>query len=195
MFDDERSLADVTPETAPAAEPVDVSEPVPAPEDFDMRQWLAGVRPTRRAIKLYPNAHLIAEMDRVVEEIDAAPADANVDDLIDEFESLRAQHQDGVWFVAEKRSDEWVEAERKRLIKALNLDADNEDDVLRLVYEITAAQIVSPRITGAELAELAKANEGEAIKLYSLVKAVNTQLSEQAGVLKRDFSSRRSVRR
>lgn len=187
----ERSLADV--DTS-----VDVS-PAVTPQNFDLEQWVAGVRPTRRSVKLYPNAHLVARMDELADRIDNTPDGAEVDALIDEFDQLRKQFRDGVWFTVEKRSTEWVAALRKRVAKANGIKLDDDGDAEGTDANITlslhqlAEQIVSPAgVTYEQLRAMLDANEGELNKLALTMQTVQSQLAQSAGVLDRDFSARRS---
>lgn len=198
MFEDEVSLGDAP--MVSDVEGVDVS-PSPVPESFDMAEWLAGVRPTRRAVRLFPNAHLVAELDKLADEIDSMPADADVDPLIDRFEALRQQYNDGVWFTVEKRSTEWLRAFRARVAEAEGLDLKASDlearaaAEIRVGHAVAAACIVEPKMTADQFAALSEANEGEAAKLVNLVNIVNDKLAESSEVLTRDFSRRRSVSR
>lgn len=190
---DERSLADV--DTS-----VDVS-PTVTPANFDIDAWAAGVHPTRRSVKLYPNAHLVARLDELSDRIDSTPEGENVDDLIDEFDALRTQFRDGIWFTVEKRSSEWVEAHRKAATKRLGIKLDNdgdptEADNITLVLHQIVDQLVAPAgVTYDHLRTMLSANEGELNKLVVTLNAVQRQLAENAGVLDRDFSARRSPSR
>lgn len=166
----------------------------PTPENFDMDAWLQGVRPTRRSVKLYPKAHLIARMEELAVEIQDAPEDANVDDKIDEFDALKAQFNEGVWFTVEKRTQEWVEKFRKDVRKRLNLKPDKEEDLAVVVSYQLVEQIIEPAgITFNQLRALRAANEGEFNKLVAAMTLCNEQLAEKASVLDADFSARRSA--
>lgn len=187
----ERSLAD-------AATSVDVS-PAVTPATFNFDDWVAGVRPTRRKIKLFPQAHLVARLDELAEAIDATPEGEDVDPLIDEFEAVRKQFRDGVWFTVEKRSSESVLANRKALAKRLGIkldedgDAANTDDSIVLVLHQLANQIVEPAgVTYEHLRAMLTANEGEVNKLVRTLEDVQYKLAENAFVVDRDFSERRS---
>lgn len=184
----ERSLAD-----APAV------APEVTPEDFDIEAWISGVRPTRRAVKLHPNAHLLARMDEIADEIDSTPEGEDVDGLIDEFEDLKRQFEDGVWFTVEKRSTEWVKQFRKRTAQALGVSltkgnqAALESAAVTVGLAQVAAQTVSPAVTLEQLSRMYEVNQGEVNKLVSLVKHVNEDLAEDQAVMTRDFSRRRSA--
>lgn len=182
---DERSLADV---------PDVDSSPEVTPENFDLDGWLAGIRPTRRSVKLHAEGHLIARLEELAERIDAAPEGVDVDELIAEFERVRDQFNTGVWFTVEKRSSEWSKRFRKDLSKRHNLKPDdNEGDNIIATLHQLAEQIVTPTgITYQHLRDMLDANEGELNKLILTMTNANTQLAESAGVLTRDFSERRS---
>lgn len=192
MSNEERSLGDVLPESQ-EVKSVDTTV-TPVPEDFDIDAWLSGVRPTRRSVKLYPQAHLVARLEQIAVEIDETPDGVNVDDLIDEFEQVKSQFREGVWFTVEARSQEWLDKIRKDLTKRLNLDPKKDSDVMIINLHILAEQIVSPAgWTYNRLKQLKAASEGEMAKLMDTCNKANSNLAESAGVLDRDFSVRRSV--
>ncbi len=171
------------------------------PEDFDFPAWLEGVRPTRRGVRLYSRADVIARLEQVADEIDAAPEGAAVNALIDEAEALQDTWRAGVvWVVVEKRSTEWLDDFRERGAKRLGvtLDGDGECDdkakAQRLMFEQIAAQIVEPEgFTADHLERLYQANEGEVAKLMNVTRRVNSDLAESSSVVTRDFSQRRST--
>lgn len=189
---DERSLAGDVPT-------VDVTPPV-TPQDFDFAAFLAGVRPTRRAVQLFPHAHLIAELEQLAARIEHAEDGAETDLLIDRFDDLKAQFRTGVWFVVEKRSQEWVKKFRDDTESQLGIkrDADGElasADLTRVILRQAAAQIITPTgVSGEQLERMAELNEGEASKLVAAVTLVNDLLAESSKVLTRDFSRRRSAK-
>lgn len=157
-------------------------------DDFDFGSWLAGVRPTRRAVQLYARGDLVARLDELEGRIDAA-TDDEVDELLEEFERLRAEFRDGRWFIVEARSPEWVEEYRKRATgKGKLSDAGR----IRIVVGQLAEQIVQPQVSAEQLAVLYDRNPGELNKLVVAMTFANNQVAETAGSLTRDFSSRRS---
>lgn len=176
---------------------VDVSPDV-TPEDFDMNEWVAGVRPTRRSVRLFPNAHLIARMEDIARDIEAAAEDSNVDDLIDAYEQAKTDFLNGVTFTLEKRSSEWIENFRAELKARLKLKIDQDDssekDVMTALLHQLAEQIVTPSgVTPENLRSLYEANEGELNKLIVAMTTVNASLAQSAKVLDLDFSQRRST--
>lgn len=176
----------------------------PTPEDFDLAEFIAGVRPTRRAVQIFPQAHLIAQLEQIAAQIEAAPEDADVDDLIDQFEQVKAGFEAGIWFEIEKRSSEWVTKFDNDLVKQLGLVKKppgggqkpqlSVDDNAKVTLHRLAAQIVQPPGMTYELVKsLAEHNEGEVAKLMVCMTSANNELAESAEVLTRDFSSRRST--
>lgn len=186
------------PEAAPVAYP-DLS-PETTPQDFDFGAFLGGVRPTRRGVRLYPHAHLVARMEELADQIDRAPESENVDHLIDAFEAAKAEFHEGVWFVVEKRSSEWIEKFRADLKARLRLKVDQDDpskdDVMTALLHQLVAQIVTPAgVTVEGLRSLFETNEGELNKLLVAMQMVNQSLAEKASVIGVDFSQRRSTNR
>lgn len=198
---EERALADMPTDRSRAesvVDSVDVS-PTVTLENFDLDRWVEGIRPTRRKIKLYPNAHLIGQLEEIANRIDSAPDEEDVDDLVEQFDRIRAQFRDGVWFTIEKRSSESVLAARKATAKRVGIKLDddgnstNQDDTITLMLHQLVEQIVEPTgITYEHLRAMIDANEGEVNKLVLTLDVVQKRLAEEAGVLDRDFSERLS---
>lgn len=171
------------------------------PEDFDFPAWLEGVRPTRRGVRLYSRADVIARLEQVADEIDALPEDADVSGLVAEAEALQKTWREGVvWVEVEKRSTEWLDAFREEGAKRLgvtlndNGECDDKAKAQRLMFEQIAAQIVEPEgFTADHLERLYHANEGELAKLMAATRRVNNELAEHTSVVTRDFSQRRST--
>ena len=178
----------------------DVSEPLAA-EDLDFAAFTRGVRPTRRAVRIYPRGDLIGVMESIVDAIDQA-GDGDVDHLIDEYESARdLYHSTSMLVVVEARSSEWVA--QFRTVRAEQMgatvdwsDSDDADTkVVRhaILTEQLAAQIVTPQaVTADDLQFLIEQAEGEAGKLFAAMALANGQQSTAAKVLTLDFSQRRS---
>lgn len=186
---DERSLADV-------AEVLDTSRDLPAPAGFDLDAWLAGVRPTRRSVRLFASAHLVAEMEQIAGRVDALPDGPEVDALIERFEAMQAEIRDGVWWTVEKRSSEWITKTRADAAKRYGLDEDTDEGRTALLLHQLAAQIVTPEgVTYAHLRGLLDSNEGELNKLIVAMTMANNQIAEAAKVVGLDFSSRHSGRK
>lgn len=204
MSSDDRSLAD---DLTPAIdEAVDVTPGVDA-EDFDFEAFLSGVRPTRRAVKVYARADLVAQMEEVAGGYrDDLPAQAKkkvlaeVTRLRDEFEAS------GRWFVAEARSSEWVEKFREDATKKAGdtgpLDAEQDDLTEaqksareKVTLMQTAAQVVSPSgVTVDGLERLGDIAPAELNKIIAAVTFANRQSAGSAQVLTRDFSQGHSAK-
>lgn len=189
---DERTLGEAS--LADAVTGVDVSVP-PTPENFDLADWVAGIRPTRRAVKLYPYRHLVSDLEQLADRIESTPDGPEVDAMIDRFDALRAKAEQSVWFVIEKRSRDWIERFRRDVAKRHGLNPKtSEDDALTVHLHQMAEQIIQPAgVTAEMLQAMVEANEGEVFKLQQTLQAVNDQLAESAEVLTRDFSDRRSA--
>lgn len=201
-------LAGGVPENAETPESLNTSvdtSPTITPQDFQWADFLAGVHPTRRGVRLYPQAQLVARMEYLADRIEALPDGPEVDQLIDEFEQTKAAFKEGVWFEVEKRSSEWVKKFRTDLAAKLDLnlgteekdfaDADPQHSMTAVLHQL-AAQIVTPANTTYEdLHRLYEANEGELNKLIVTMGFTNEALAERAKVLDVDFSQRRSTNR
>ena len=194
---EERSLGD-----GPASAVVADVTPEQTPEGFDFGAFLDGVRPTRRSVKVFPKGHLIGRMEEIAYEIDQAPDDADVDGLIDEYEALKADFNEGIWFTFEQRSKEWETKFRADTAKSLKVALDDEgnpvdeDDLLEVIHRQLAAQIVAPEgVTVDGLRRIAEASPNEYGKLCVAMRFANDSLAEKSQVLTRDFSRRRSTSR
>ena len=184
----ETSLADLT---------VDTTPPRPAPADFNLQAFIRGVRPTRRSVKLYPQADLVGQLEKLADRIEQLPDGPEVDALIDQAIQLQEIfHAGGVWWTVEKRSSEWVKNHREKTAAALGLaSTETERAKMQLMLHQLAAQIVEPAgVTAEDLHALYEANEGEVSKLIVALTMVNEQVAEAAKVVSLDFSQRRSGR-
>ena len=174
----------------------DASAPLPSPEDFDIAGWLSGVRPTRRAVKLYARADVLARMEEISGTVADLPDD-EIDDLLAEFEQLREAFEASArWFVVEARSPEWVEDYQRTAKQAMGIKKDpGERQKVAILLGQLAEQIVTPEgVEVAHLERLHEVNAGELNKLVVAMTMANGQVAESAKVLTLDFSSRRSVR-
>ena len=170
--------------------------PLPAPEDFDVASWLGGVRPTRRAVRLYGRADVLGRMEEIAGMVEL------VDDpgeLLDEFDALKdAFEASSRWFVVEARSAEWVEDFRRVARQRYGLgkrDTITERHQVAILLAQLAEQIVSPTgVTPEHLERLHETNAGELNKLVVAMTMANEHVAESAKVLALDFSSRRAVR-
>ena len=176
---------------------VDIFE-APTVTDFDFQSWLEGVRPTRRAVRLYARADLIGRMEEVAGE--AADAEKLGDSdalagLVDEMETLRETFDASArWFVVEARSPEWVDDFHRIRARDMGIKKGEpgERQKQQILLEQLAEQIVTPTgVTAEALAVMLDRAAGEVNKLIVAMTFANQQVADSAGVLKLDFSSRR----
>ena len=189
------------PDDALAATSEDATE-APTVEEFDFDDFLSGVRPTRRRVKLYAKAHLLAEMDELAERAaDNDLADEQLAEIEERFHALREEFRaSGRWFTVEKRSSDAIRKFRRELAKRAKIDVnkdgdtrDGEDSITLAIHQV-AEQVISPEgVTADGIRRLYEANEGEFQKLYTAVTLANSQLAEQARVVAPDFSLRPST--
>ena len=181
-----------------AADPsVDISE-APTVADFDFGAWLEGVRPTRRAVRLYARADLIGRMEEIAGEAGDAEKSGDtdaLDALVDEMETLRETFDESArWFVVEARSPEWVDDFHRVRAHDINVKKGEpgERQKQQILLAQLAEQIVSPSgVTAEALAVMLDRSAGELNKLIVAMTFANQQVSDSAGVLKLDFSSLR----
>ena len=195
---EERSIAEkVTTEDSVAAErgPLSVDE------------FLSGVRAQRRSVRIRPNLHVLADMQRLVDEIDDSPEGADVDDLIDEYESARAAFEASERWVVEQRTPERRKHVRREAAKVLGIDLREDGETVegddfdqtkaaQLEAHVIADHVVEPEgVTAEQVTALYEATPGEFQKIDFAIVQVMRVLDEDsaAGVL-RDFSSRRSAK-
>ena len=195
---EERSLAEkVTTEDSVAAErgPLSVDE------------FLSGVRAQRRSVRIRPNLHVLADMQRLVDEIDDTPDGEDVDDLIDEYEAARAVFEASERWVVEQRTPERRKHVRRQAAKALGIDLREDGETVegddfdqskaaQLEAHVIADHVVEPEgVTAEQVTALYEATPGEFQKIDFAIVQVMRVLDEDsaAGVL-RDFSSRRSAK-
>lgn len=188
----ERSLGDPVPTEE---EPLD-------PATYDVTDFAGGVRPGRRRVEVQPRPDLYPDLQRVVAKINAVGDDADVDDLIDEYERIRGQML--VEWIVERRSPEWVKLFYAETATEMGITAKNgATDVVRgdFTYEqavevsmrMILAQTVSPTDWDLErLRSLFKAAPEQVDALADAVAQVNAGHSE---ALTLDFSQRRSTKR
>lgn len=174
----------------------DATAPLGAAEDFDFASWLAGVRPTRRAVRLHARADVLARLEEIAGLIEDAD-DERAEALVDEFEALKAAFEaSGRWFVVEARSVEWVEDYRRTIRRDRGIKgALSDKEKMAVLLEQLAEQIVTPvGVTADMLTNLHATNSGELNKLIVAMTMANDQIAQAAQVLTLDFSSRRPVR-
>lgn len=194
---DERSLADEAPEATTDAVEV-------APGEMTAESVLSGARAMRLGLKVRPNLHLFADLQELVDAIDESPEDADVDDLIDEYDKTKADYLRHEWWVIEQRTAERRTLVRREAAKALGytldeldrVEGDDEDRTKRSEVEahVMADHVVIPEgMTAEALTAFHAASPGEFSRLEQTVVQVQRTLSDEgAQSVVRDFSSRRS---
>jgi hypothetical protein len=172
----------------------DPADTEPTPETFDVAAYAAGHRPGRHSVQVRQRLDLLPDLEALTDRIMAAPADANVDDLIDEFDALKAKML--VRYVFEQRSPEWVREFYKQTALGMGVKVKNgtkdalrgtftEDQAVEVALRLIAAQCIEPEgVTVESLREFYTADPAAA--------DVNAQRSEALGL---DFSQRRSTSR
>lgn len=184
------------------------------PEDFDWDDFLAGVRPTRRSVKIHPRGDLLATMDECEVQLDALALEheeksttaarkkvikTEFETLADRMDSLKAEFNASArWFTVEARSSEWVEKFRKGYAKdnGFTLPEDGEeidsDKGIDMLLAQLAEQIVVPSgVTAKNLHRLYDVAESEVQKLL-VAQGFTSRVAASAKVLTRDFSLPRS---
>lgn len=198
---DERSIADAHTEDAPEERSLGDIQKEAA--EFDMESWLDGIRPVRRAVRVFlanddDALNVAVELEKIVDKIDSLPDGPEVDALIDRALELQEVGK-GQWVVMEAHSQERREADETRLIEQLNLDTKSEETKIKhgtiLIAHLAAAQIVEPKITGPQLIALSKDRWHEAYKIINLASELNSHSMSDTKVFNLDFSRRRSGRR
>lgn len=202
------TVADLVPEQLPTAAELQAASEVDAvpvapvlddPDDFSFDDFLGGVTPFRRAVRLYSRPDLVAEMDQLAATIIQDKA-YGATDPVQAFNAVREQfYASGRWFVLEGRSADWVEETRKRLVaergytvdeRGVLSDGPDREQVLEAItHEMLRLQLVTPSNATVEgMAALAAKVPGEYRKLLACQAFVNSTLPENSKVLTVDFS-------
>lgn len=154
----------------------------PDPEDFDFDEFIAGVRPGRRAVKVTMRADLSAELDHLIHRAEALPDDMDAGEreaaenaLLDEFEAVKAQILASQRvFVVEARSEHRMRQivklmEKQGLPKPGKKAADEEvyawNSELAL-HRLADAIVVPSNVTVEGLRKLDQVAEAEIQKLF-----------------------------
>lgn len=152
------------------------------PEDFDFDEFIAGVRPGRRAVKVTMRADLAAELDHIVHRVEGLPADMEPGEreaaeaaLLEEFEAVKAQILASQRvFVVEARSDSRLRQIVKRLEKlGISKPGKNasEEDIFAYnnelaLHRLADAIVVPSNVTVDGLRKLDEVAEAEIQKLF-----------------------------
>lgn len=195
MSNEERSLAEID------TDAVEVE-----PGEMTAESVMSGARAMRLGLKARPNLHLFADMQRLVDAIEESPEDADVDDLIDEYDKAKAAYLTHEWWVIEQRTHERRTLVRRKAAKALGyaldeldrVEGDDDDLTKRSEVEahVIADHVVKPEgLTADDMRVLHASSPGEFARLEMTVVQVQKTLSDEgAQAVLRDFSSRRSAK-
>lgn len=157
-------------------------------KDFDFAAFVAGIRPTRRAVTIYSRGDLAAERDllraRIAESEDVgAPAKDRAEMRKRLKEITQEIADESIDVVVEGRSSEWVRRLNEALVK------DGVEDLAVRTSHIIAEQTVEPGGVTAELLEqIRKVSEPQWAALSHATQAAN-----QGEGVAPDFSRGRSA--
>ena len=160
------------------------------PQDFDFDKWLDDAERPERAVTVYQKAGLIAELDRLEQqivnagddEVDGPPVGGGVGKLRAEYAKLAKQfHDSALTLTVGGRSDD-----EKREFAAANLDVKPEE----MGYAILADAISSPKVTAAQVKRLEK-KIGPA--QFALIVSGFKSASEDVPSVSADFLPKRST--
>src|SRR5690625_519464 len=161
----------------------------PDPEDFDFDEFIAGVRPGRRAVRVTMRTDLMGERDQI-----ALRAQELGDDDEDEAEALFARFREITEqikgsqrdFVVEARSDARAKAIMKQVgpepgKKASQAERDEwEDQVMEA--RLADAIVVPSNVTAKGLRKLREANEYAFVQLWGAFIEAQTNPTRGLGV-------------
>jgi hypothetical protein len=191
----ERSLGD--------APPVDEPEGLD-PKGYDVRDYAVGIRPGRRSVTIEPRPGLMPELQALVEQINAAPDDADVDALVDEFDRLKSLMR--VTFTLERRSQEWIKDTTNRVLDEMGAPRGGMKDVKDGTFtEADSLRVTCSLILG-QTVEVSDGHDWTVDELAALYESAPEQVDALAGALIEvnaaasdeltlDFSQRRSTSR
>lgn len=177
----DHSLAEGNPE--PANDSVDITPELKV-EDFDLDEFVAGARKSRRAVTITSRPDLVAELDKIAARAADLPEDdeESAQNLLDEYEDLRLQIKASQRiFVVEARSLHRARQIQKQLEKRGITEPGKkatEEDVRdyneTLAYHRLADGIVIPSgVTPETLQAMAEVLEPEVNKLLGAFQAAN----------------------
>ena len=162
------------------------------PQDFDFDAWLDDAQRPERAVTVYQKAGLIADLDRLAEQISNADETEDVDGpsmgggvgkLRAEYQKIAQQFHDSALTIRVQGHDE----DEKRKIA----DANPGLTPFELGYVVIADAITSPKITAAQLKRLAS-KIGEA--QFDQIPAAYHKASTEIPVVSADFLPKPSSR-
>ena len=180
----------------------DVTEPL-SEDDYDFAAFVAGVRPTRRAVMLYQNNDVRADYDLLKEKIEMKRAAG--EDVSEDQELLAEVAGEligsGRKVIVEARSSDWVKQFRTDMKKrGIDLSKEKVSDEARammttqFVNEFIAAHIVYPRtgISADAIAALSQANEQEVERLHQAVRSADGERGVSPDFLRAHSAGSRS---
>jgi hypothetical protein len=152
-------------------EPTDIT-----PETFDFSKWLAGAYKPTRGSTVHQRGDLIAELDRLREQIelmDTVPdderslADLSPDRLREQYAAIAQQFHDSGLFVktsghtreemiaiSKALDGQIAEGILKDALEGEKADAYRNEQSKKLTYHLLADAVVSPRLTAGQLEQL-----------------------------------------
>lgn len=158
------------------------------PQDFDFDKWLDDAERPEHSVTVYQRAGLIADLDRLGEQINNADEDADVDGpsmgggagkLRAEYQKLAQQfHDSALTFRVQGHSDE----EKREFLK------DNPEGV---VYAVLADAVTSPKVSAEQVKRLEK-KIGPA--QFGLILTAYQQASTELPSVSADFLPKPSTR-
>lgn len=172
------------------------------PSTYNVADFAAGIRPGRRSVQIRQRLDLYPALEAVVLRIEAADEGENVDDLIDEYEALKAQML--VTFVVEKRSAEYRATLYREAADELGITPGNgtsdvltgkttEEQGVQIALRMILGHIVEP--DGVTIGDLQKLYENDPSQVDALTLEVQRVNAGEAEALTLDFSRRRSTNR
>ena len=143
-----------------------VNEPAPLaslPDNFDLDAWVDGTCGITRLATVYQRGDLLATIDRLKQEHDAAKrvpaeqrgvADRTPDTILDEWEAVATQLADSAMIVhVQDRTEERRRNIQKRLEKE-GLNPDKPDDDTTILLHKVADAIVKVELPGGAVKEM-----------------------------------------
>lgn len=193
------------PDEAPLVDDDDIEDVTvePTEDDYDFAAFVAGVRPTRRAVMLYQNNDVRADYDLLKEKIEMKRAAG--EDVTEDQELLAEVAAEligsGRKVIVEARSSDWVKQFRKDMKKrGIEPGKEKASDEARammatqFVNEFIAAHIIYPRtgISAETIAALAKNNEQEVERLHQAVRLADGERGVSPDFLRAHSAGSRS---
>lgn len=182
-------------------------------EDFDFGALVEGILPTRKRVHIYPNGHMLGQVEELLDRIEAAEGD-EVDALRERFDALNARMRQSVTVIVEGRSSERLAQVEKdayregvpnpaRIAQKLAksklpdehpqrdaLKADADRGVMEVMLRQIADQIVHPT-KGVSVEALKALRDKAEPELDRIFRACREANSQSVGVTP-DFSLGRS---